>query len=526
MNPPSKSKAPKTVKQAKADAKSGTDQKNPEYEGRFKKAPSGRKKNAKSPRLGRSRSTGDYLDDADSVTGRPRSASYNRVPIVTADDYEDSDMESNYNPLRRTGSKSSLYASRSSLYGRRRRKNSFGESVGSFAHDDIDYYRPERGSFADRSLSRHDRGFKSLGDLEQELREQATRSTQTLRECATQTGTGFANVTHGKKTVVKRGKPRSTRSSHTQTSRAKELHDTSSSSSGISRSRERSRDRKNSVSSTTRERKNSASSSSGLKSRERKNSTSSNSGKPKRTKSEGGGKGKASDREGRPETPKGKPKPAPKPKPRQSTAGHMADTGDELDNEGPIDQSSMVSGPPYPAAQPLNPAMLGQPVYPQQAYPMGYPMAYPPHMGYMQATGQPPVMLPYGQQAGAVPIHHSAVTQNPSAGAPAAVPTMAPKPASKWDMLCKITGGEATDSFETGSVFSHGTTQYNLPPPQHPPTYSSAASDYYAGSEQSGPRAMSQTSGSGGIPRKSSWSALKELADRAESEYAASESNV
>ena len=68
-----------------------------EYEGRFKKSDSVRKSKSKSPRIGRSRSTGTAMEDTDSV-GRPSTPSgYRAVPSVTADDYEDSDMESNYN---------------------------------------------------------------------------------------------------------------------------------------------------------------------------------------------------------------------------------------------------------------------------------------------------------------------------------------------------------------------------------------------------------------------------------------------
>lgn len=69
---------------------------NLEPEGRFKKATNTRKKtNTKSPRMGRSRSTGSALDELESL-GRSGVPNY-RVPEVTADDYEDSDVESNYN---------------------------------------------------------------------------------------------------------------------------------------------------------------------------------------------------------------------------------------------------------------------------------------------------------------------------------------------------------------------------------------------------------------------------------------------
>ena len=429
--------------------------------------------------------------------------------------------------LRRTGSKNSLYASRSSLYGRRRRKNSVGESVYSFVQDDIDYYRPDRDSFKERSLSRRDRGFRSLGDLEMELREQATRSTQTLRECATQTGKGFANVSPGKKTVVKRSRPRSMSSSHTQTSKSKEGNlNSSSSSSGIAYPRER---------------KNSASSTSGRsKSRERKHSTSSTSGRPKRTRSESELKKKVRETEEgkefkRPRTPKDRPKPKPKPKPRPRKST-TASTGQLSDDDvesvmtgmtGPLDQSSMV-GAEGGARMLLNPAMQGQPMYAPQGYP-----GYPPQMAYVQATGQPPIMVPIGHPS-AVPMHTGGVAPNLGAAVHnpgAAVPVTASKPSvSKWEMLCRMTDGDVSkggDSYETGSVA--GSVFSNPYAAQHfPPAYPSALSDY-AGSERSGPRksaaALSQSSH---VPRKSSWDALKKMTDQEHggSQSASSESNV
>ncbi|KAL8612752.1 hypothetical protein ACOMHN_033751 [Nucella lapillus] len=271
-----------------------------EYEGRFKKSDSVRKSKSKSPRLGRSRSTGTVLEDTDSV-GQPTTPRGNRaVPQVTADDYEDSDAESNYNPLRRTGSKNSLYTSRSSLYARRRRKNSLGESVYSLAFDDLDSERPKRDSFKERSLSRRDRGFRSLGDLEMELRDQETRSTQA----------GLANMSPGKKTVAKKSKPRSVSSSQTSKSKQPRNLDSSSSSSGVTKPRER----KNSASSTSARSKST---------RDGASSVSSVSVKGKSRKNNSGAK---SDEEGaldrrRPASRRGKPKPKPKPGARGKSRG-------------------------------------------------------------------------------------------------------------------------------------------------------------------------------------------------------------
>ena len=135
-------------------------------------------------------------------------------------------MSSDFNfftALERTTSRQSLYASRSSLYNRRRRKNSFGESIASYApsyaHDDIDFYK--RRSYENsrdyrdyedddsdgyvQPISRQEKArmFRSLGDLEHDRREKSTTATQTLRETATQTGKD-QNVVMSKKRVVQR----------------------------------------------------------------------------------------------------------------------------------------------------------------------------------------------------------------------------------------------------------------------------------------------------------------------------------
>lgn len=498
-----------TTEKPKPEKSSKAASATPDYEtGRFRKADSARKIKSKTPRLGRSRSTGTALDDdASSIGHATIPKGYQAVPKVTADDYEDSDVESNlnYNPLRRSGSKNSLYASRSSLYGRRRRKNSAGESVYSFAHDDIDTYRDkDRDSFKERSLSRRDRAFRSLGDLERELRDSATRSTQTLRECATQTGAGFANVQLGKKTVVKKSRPKSVSSSQTQTAKSKSKSkdlDTSSSSSGVYKQRERT---------------NSTASTNLTKPRERRNSGSSTGGKPRRAKSESELKKKV-DAE-RKKKDAAKPKPAPKPKPRKSMSNpdHLSDDDLESVATGPIDQSSVAGGR---KPQPLNPAMMGQPIYPQQAYP-GYPMGYPPpHMAYPQAMGQP-VMMPYGQPGGML-------TQGGGGGLnsggisnvrPTVPPGMAPKP-SKWEMLCKITDGDKSGE-SSGSVASNPYGALHIPP-----GYTSAVGSEY-GSEYSGPGRSAASGRPPQIPKKSSWDTLKQMAVIEGSQYSASESNI
>jgi hypothetical protein len=98
--------------------------------------------------------------------------------------------------LQRSSSKTSLYASRSSLYSRRResgrgeRFESCADSLASYAHDDIDYYRRSRRSYNDyddddfggyeKPISRNDRlrMSRSDHDLGRAMKE---ISTQTLR---------------------------------------------------------------------------------------------------------------------------------------------------------------------------------------------------------------------------------------------------------------------------------------------------------------------------------------------------------
>jgi hypothetical protein len=102
-SPSSERKAPKATKKydkSKSSAAS-TASTEPYESGRFRKADTARKSKGKSPRIGRSRSTGNALDDDASSIGRPTTPrgyeNYQRVPKVTADDYEDSDVESNLN---------------------------------------------------------------------------------------------------------------------------------------------------------------------------------------------------------------------------------------------------------------------------------------------------------------------------------------------------------------------------------------------------------------------------------------------
>ncbi|XP_046583054.1 uncharacterized protein LOC124290393 [Haliotis rubra] len=118
--------------------------------GGFQKNSGLRKSSRKSPRIGRASrpSTGSILDDNESI-GRPE------TPTSQISRFRDDDLDSNYQPLKRSASRQSLYASRSSLYGRRGRRersSSIGESVMSYMHDDIDAYSDD--DFDSRRVSR------------------------------------------------------------------------------------------------------------------------------------------------------------------------------------------------------------------------------------------------------------------------------------------------------------------------------------------------------------------------------------
>ncbi|KAL5014545.1 hypothetical protein ScPMuIL_008815 [Solemya velum] len=171
----------------------------------------------KSPRLNskgfgrRNKSENDLVDRA----GTPTST------------YSRDNLES-LPPLQRTDSRQSLYASRSSLYGRRRRKGSFTSSVGTYARDDMEVYRRSRdyddyddddGSGYEKPISRREkeRMFRSAGDIGRGV----TKSTQTLRETATQTGQQEPFTLQPTIVLKKKRKPRSQSVAQTQTTKTK-----------------------------------------------------------------------------------------------------------------------------------------------------------------------------------------------------------------------------------------------------------------------------------------------------------------
>ncbi|XP_067684139.1 uncharacterized protein [Haliotis asinina] len=379
--------------------------------GGFQKNSGLRKSSRKSPRIGRASrpSTGSILDDNESI-GRPE------TPTSQISRFRDDDLDSNYQPLKRSASRQSLYASRSSLYGRRGRRersSSIGESVMSYMHDDIDAYSDD--DFESRRVSRKEslrKGYRSLGDLEYESRE---ISTQTLRDTGSQTK-------NGKVVTPKKGTAR--------------------------------------------------------KAAARKQSTSSTASKKPRAKKSVSKDEEEKDEHSEPTTPKTKtksatdkpkPKPQPKPKPAPRKSASAKNQPDLEDSAEPISHAqtgqsetpafTAASGTPYPGQM-----VPGGPVpYPGQPYipPGGMPMMQP-YPGAMMPGGQPVPPVMYAP----VPRMPTAVPPQQPPQAPPGQPGKSGK--SSWDILCAITDQERnSDNTEsasvTGSVFSHQPSQQPNP---------------------------------------------------------------
>ncbi|XP_062595030.1 serine/arginine repetitive matrix protein 1-like [Saccostrea cucullata] len=383
--------------------------------------------------------------------GHRRNRSTDSRPVTPTSMMRDDDEES-IRPLQRTTSRQSLYASRSSLYSRRRRKGSFSESVVSgstFAHDDIDYYRRPRGqrsrghSPADydddsdgyvQPISRHenDRMFKSLGDLNSNGRrsEKATRATQTLRETATQTGDDQSVVVHSKRVVPRKRRSKSLSATGTQTTNKKHR----------SRSKSRGND-----SDTGDELKN-----------------------EKREKSKS--------RESLKESSE-KPKPKPKPKPRKSQSAAASESEaptkaqrkkSKSQKEAPAAEDTveapqeLTAAPPGVVVYPMGPQ--GQPYVVPYGLPPGYttlPLQQPPPGA---VPSQPPPYVVNGQGSlfvGPPPPVDNTVRQLP----PQTVSQAAaiPRKKSNWEMLCEMTDKQNSgEALETGSVTSSVFTN-NIP---------------------------------------------------------------
>ena len=443
------------------------------------------------------------------------------------------------------------------MYGRRRRRerrNSFGESVSTYTRDDTDAY--DDYVIHSRPMSRrdkYDRGFKSLGDLEYEMREQ---STQTLRETATQTGKGHVVVMNPKRVVNKNPLPRHVRSSSTQTNK-KKRKDTETEPKPKSKSVDLDTELPDdqNISSTLKKKKPTSVSSTAK------------SVKPKR-KQTTDASSEAGD--------KPRPKPKPKPKPRRATTNDgSADEACDANSkesfeavEEPAAYENIAIPPPGTipyASQPvpmsmsqMNPQYMGQPMFVPQYYgPGGVPMGVPYPMGH------PPVAYDPNQQ---VPV--VAPGALPTTGPPTSVsqgPSAAQPPKSKWEMLCSLadsadgTQPAADTESVTGSVFSNtpypaSTSASGQPhpkqylPPGVLPGSGSAypATDFVPSTHSSHPSSTHSSENVGSVasssnmalppssstyPRKSSLEALKELTNKQYtltygSNYEQSESNV
>uniref|UniRef100_A0A2C9KZD9 Ig-like domain-containing protein n=1 Tax=Biomphalaria glabrata TaxID=6526 RepID=A0A2C9KZD9_BIOGL len=170
-------------KQKPEEPSASEEKRDRDYERKFVKSTGVRKSKGKGVhRMNRSKSTGSALEELESNYSQSKSAGSVKSLNLNFID-EDIDLDSNLQPFKRAGSKQSLYASRSSLYGRRR-KNSMGEtiSLSSYMYDDVE----SRMSDFDRaSISTKDKArmFKSTGDLDLNM-----QTVKIVRDCSTWTG--------------------------------------------------------------------------------------------------------------------------------------------------------------------------------------------------------------------------------------------------------------------------------------------------------------------------------------------------
>lgn len=411
--------------------------------------------------------------------------------------------------LQRTDSRQSLYASRSSLYGRRRRKGSFTSSVGTYARDDMEVYRKRSRDYDDddddeyyddedgyeKPISRREkeRMFRSVGDIGRGV----TKSTQTLRETATQTGQQEPFKLQPTIVLKKKRKPRSQSVAQTQTQTKAKTKPKPS----------------------TRMTK----------------SVSAAVQLDDGTETKASGSKQPEDIDGNVETPnKGTPRTGtPVHQPGGSpinvtTDGHFVVTGDANIITEPMTFSqpqTVASNQNYPVPmqqqvpvmmQPQNVGMQFVPqqqqyvVQPQYTNP-GWPNASPQSTQQFQSSGISPMQpgpQPAGQQL-QPPMH--------AAGGPS-------KPRkSNWDMLCEITdrhktsGSEETAS-EMGSVFSApGVGQKAVGESYVPLKYGAYPQMNSAGTmHQQSPTGFPQQQQHQRpeLPKQSSWDQLKQLTDQ------------
>ncbi|KAK3582024.1 hypothetical protein CHS0354_000265 [Potamilus streckersoni] len=342
-------------------------------------------------------------------------------------------------PLKRSGSKQSLYSSRSSLYdrrGRRGRKNSYSESLASYAHDDIDMYRhsDRHGSTGttddfdgyERPLSRFDRMrmSKSAGELTYDMREQAT---QTLRETATQTGNEHSVIFEPKRRVKKKTKLSKVSSSGTQTATKKGgLKD------GKSKTEKESEEKADLSSKKTTEAK---------PEQIIKNNEEAEPSKAEKKK---------------------KPITKPKPKPRKSQSAGVAVS---MDNDAEEDQSGLGNAdtlPSPPSIQQQQEQQQQQVVRGIASQPSGLYYGGPlPGVPPPSYPGQPGI--PYQTMTQSIPMGYSSglypQSQLPNQRIlPQTQSYNAPRQPRKsnWDLLCELTGtdGNKSDERETASMAS------------------------------------------------------------------------
>ncbi|GFN88855.1 hypothetical protein PoB_001536100, partial [Plakobranchus ocellatus] len=442
-----------------------------EYEGRFKKSASGRKSKGKAPRMGRSRSTGNALEEMEDRYQRSRSkspGSTHSLNFIEGDE-DETDLDSNYMPFRRAGSKTSLYASRSSLYGRRR-KNSMGETVSVSSRTALDDTDSRMGDFDKSRMSQTElrRLFKSTGELEMR-----PESAHVVREVGTSTTRGGSVSVYGRNTVAKsrRGK-RYSRGTQTPQSRGdRDRRDSvGSAKSGRStgsrhRLKSKSRSRESLGGRRSRSRALSDDEDSDSDDRRGRHRAASRSRSREKldaaTDDSGDDRSKRSGRSGR----------------RHKKSRHLSasDEDDHIADDQSMAPSSVAPSSLYGAApQAYAP-------YPQMVTGPGYPqLVYQP----VVAPGGPPVPPPGMMYQMAAPAQPQVAPQKPPI---APKPTAAkPKPTgSRWDELVNLTDGmkqrrrqmgESVTEDGTESVLSSMWSQptYTKQAPKAPPSYNTA----------------------------------------------------
>lgn len=318
--------------------------------------------------------------------------------------------------LQRTGSRQSLYASRSSLYGRRGKRDraSFSESVASYAHDDIDVYRHRRGDDEERQITQRDRYFKSLGDIHYggAPKEQ---STQTLRETASQTGSGMVTHSKARKSLRKSPKPQRAMVSSGSQTKNNQQPEAENKTSRYQKAVPKTKPPRN------------ASTGVGTNGTEKK----------------ANGKPKSNGRQAEQSVPRPK---TPEPVSSESEAPQRARTPESFSQNQPyIAPSPVPSKPIYTAHGHLS-QVPPETVYPQQ----------PPHVY------TPPLIQSYS-----APPPHAAPALSP---APYGLPPSAKPTKSPWEVLCDLTDGEYHSRAQSRGPGSQAGSSYSGHPKQpfHP----------------------------------------------------------